>query len=174
MTALRRIPVRIAGAFQPVAYVGRAEWHGIATADEPITALVLARSPEGTHWSRGLRRHANELAIRLIVQPDEADESRYAVRIVCAIGGGALHLRYRLTSTAPFMFTMNHVETGVVSWFAHVWTAEENTLGALFVAETDTRSARKHLWHARKGIDGPSVPLTAALGYGRSGKLAEG
>ena len=180
MTVLTRIPVRVAGAFEPVAYVGHVNWAGTAAADEPITALALSRTPDATDWARVGRLHTNELSISLRVRPDEADESRRAVWVWLSMqpagqpqghGQAMLQQKYRLASTAPFMFTHSQVVTGEVAWFARPWTAEDNRLGALFVAERDARSARNHLWHLRAGIDGPDAAVTTALNRGRHGTL---
>lgn len=179
MTALARLPVRITGDWQPVAYVGHVEWHGVALAEEPITALVLGRTPGRIVWSRVGRSNVNALSITLRVDPDEASESRYAVRIRlsmqphdCRRGEGQadVQLGLRLISTAPFMFTTQHHRTGEPAWFARAWMAEETHLGALFLAQSDTRSVRNHLWHLREGIDAPEG-FAGALAYGRSGSL---
>ena len=55
MSDYRPIAVSLAGDWQPVAYVGRVLWEGTATADEPITALVLGRDSKTIHWSRAGR-----------------------------------------------------------------------------------------------------------------------
>ncbi len=178
MTALRQIPVRMAGDWQPVAYVGH-EWQGTATADEPITALALIRTESETQWSRVGHAGTGELSLKLSLRPG-VQETRHYVYIWLTVqpsgvlgGSGMAHLqaRARLTSTAPFLFALDHITTGVASWFAHPSAAEDVRLGALFVAEADTRSARNKLWHLRKGIVGPDETLTAALAYGRTGKF---
>ena len=179
MTALRQIPVRVAGDWQPVAYVGHVEWHGTATADEPITALALIRTESETQWSRVGHAGTGELSIKLSVRPG-VQETRHDVYIWLTVqpsgvpsGSGMAHVQahVRLASASPFMFALDHITTGVTSWFARPWAAEDVRLGALFIAEADTRSARNNLWHLRKGIVGPDEPLTAALAYGRTGKF---
>ena len=179
MTALRRIPVQLRGDWQPVGYVGRVDWHGTAVADEPLTALALCRSPTATQWARAGRSGATKLAVKLSVRPTGSD-SRHDVAIGLAIqpvgrgdssGEARLQTLLRLSSTAPFMFSLDHCATGEETWFARVWSDEEVRLGAFFVAESDTRSARNHLWHLRKGLNGPNERLTEALAYGRTGEF---
>jgi hypothetical protein len=177
MTALRQIPVRMAGDWLPVADAGPLDWHGTATADEPITALALIRTESETHWSRVGHAGAAELSIKLSVRPG-VRATRDDVYIWLTVlptsvlgGSGIAHVQAHVpfASAAPFMFSLDDITTGVASWFARPWVAKDVRLGALFVAEADTRSARNHLWHLRKGIVGPDEPLTAALAYGRSG-----
>jgi hypothetical protein len=69
MTSLRRIPIRIEGNWQPVAYVGHLEWHGSARADEPITALAPIRTAGLIHWARAGHQGTSELNVRLSVRP---------------------------------------------------------------------------------------------------------
>src|SRR5262245_31905530 len=120
MTKLKRIPVRIEGDWQPVAYVGHVDWKGTATADEPITGLALSRTPDGIDWARVRRGHSHSLDISLHIRPDDDDHSRYRVWVWFSMqptgvprgqGQVILRQRYQLTSTAPFMFTHNHVAT---------------------------------------------------------------
>lgn len=182
MTALRRIPVRISGAYQPVSYVGHADWKGTATADEPITALVLLHGPAGMQWARLGHEGVTSLDIEFRVRP-RAGEFRKEVVITLAMnptggapftgGSGHIDMSVNLTSTAPFIFFLNHHMTGEPTWFAHAWSTEEERFGALFVAEADTKSARNHLWHLRPEIEGPDAAMTAALTYGRSGTLEQ-
>jgi len=172
--------LRITGDWQPVAYVGHLEWLGVASAEEPIAALALVRNRNGTNWARVGRSHGNALSITLRIRPDEANESRYAVCISLSMqaadsrhgqGRAAVETHLRLTSTAPFIVTTEHLQTGEPAWFAQAWAAEETRFGALFLAESDTRSARNHLWHLRTGIDAPDE-LADALVYGRAGSLS--
>jgi hypothetical protein len=176
---MKQIPVRIEGEWQPVAYVGRACWEGLATADEPITALALCRTPSLVRFARAGRSDAVALRVRLSVSPDEPSESRYDVVVHLSVqppgrtdgtGMALVHAPLRLSSTAPFMFSMDHHQTGAPAWFARAHAAERTDFGALFVASSDTRSARNHLWHLRPGIEGPDEPLTAALAHGRAGE----
>jgi hypothetical protein len=180
MSGLKRIPIRITGDWRPVAYVGHAEWHGLAVADEPITALALIRGPSEMRWARVGHDGAYELDIALSVRPAES-ERRKDVVVWLAIrpkgkrgsdGEGRVVIPVRLTSTAPFIFFLNHHVTGETGWFAHAWSKEEERLGALFVAEADTKSARNHLWRLREGVEGPDTAIATALMGGRSGVLA--
>jgi hypothetical protein len=180
MTLLRRVPVRIAGAYQPVSYVGHIDWKGTATADEPITALAMVRAASGTHWSRAGHHGVTELDIELRVRPRRTELRKEVTMtlLVCPVSGGHyrdgsahVDIEVQLTSTAPFIFFLNQHETGAPTWFAHAWSKEEERFGALFVAESDTRSARNHLWHLRDGIEGPDATTTVTLMRGRSGVL---
>jgi hypothetical protein len=176
----RRIAVTIAGDWQPVAYVGRALWEGTATANEPITALALGRDGQFTYWSRAGRGDSNILGLKLAVFPDERSESRYDVRMHLGIsppgrtdstGLASLDINLRLSSTAPFMFSLAHHYSNEPAWFARPWVADDKyDLGALFVPVAETRSARNHLWHLRDGVVAPDG-FAEALAYGRSGKI---
>ncbi|MEP7240790.1 MAG: hypothetical protein ABI697_07900 [Devosia sp.] len=172
MAALRRIPVSIIGEYQPVAYVGQVRWEGIVTAKEPITALVLRPDSKTIQWSRAHRHETDTLKIVLAVFPEDGSENRYDVRIHLNIGSGGLVLTMKLSSTAPFMFSLDHHVTSEPAWFARPWTKDDRfDLGALFVATADTRSARNHLWHLRGGIVPPDG-FAEALEYGRAGQIA--
>lgn len=177
---LRQLALHIVGDWQPVAYVGRLEWHGIARAEEPITALALLRDAKGITWARAGRGGANELDLRLSVQPGPS-EARADVAMFLTIqprdvpqgdGVAHVHTQVRLTATAPFMFSLNHWTTGVPAWFAQLWTEGDVRFGALFVAEAETRSARNHLWHLAEGIEASTSQFTEALNYGRAVHLA--
>jgi hypothetical protein len=171
MVIPRRIPVSIAGEWQPVAYVGRLRWEGVATADEPITALVLGRGPQTVDWSRSERGSNREMKIVLAVFPDDNSDNRYDVRVHLNIGSNGLALSLKLSSTAPFMFSLNNHVTSEPAWFARPWTAGDRfDLGALFIATADTRSARNHLWHLREGITAPDG-FAEAASYGRAGQI---
>jgi hypothetical protein len=176
---MRNIPVHIEGAWRPVAYVGHVLWEGVATAEEPITALALGRDPSTLSFARAGRSDTLALHLRLAVSPDEPSESRHHVRVHLSIGpqgssdgsGTAiLSLSLRLTSAAPFMFSLNHHRAGAPAWFARAWSAERTEFGALFVAVADTRSARNRLWHLRDGVEAPDL-FAAALARGRSGSI---
>lgn len=180
MVEPRPIAVAITGDWQPVAYVGRALWEGTATAEEPITALALGRDSKSIHWSRTGRGDATVLRLKLAVFPDDRSESRYDVRMHFAIslpdrqysdGSAVLDLQLRLSSTAPFMFSFDHHQTGAPAWFARPWTADDRfDFGALFIPVAQTRSARNHIWHLRDGVVVPDG-FAEALAYGRSGKI---
>jgi hypothetical protein len=176
---MRRIPVRIEGAWQPVAYVGQARWEGVATADEPITALALLRDDAGTRYARSGRTGASTLRLQLALFPADHSDSRYDVRLHFSIqppgpgdssGEASIQGIIRLTSTAPVIFALDHHVTGDPAWFARTWTAERIDLGALFVATADTRSARNHLWHLRHDVPAPT-DFAAALAHGRTGLI---
>jgi hypothetical protein len=180
MAALRKIPVRIEGEYQPVSYVGHVRWQGMATADEPITALVLGRRSGGEDWARIGHKGMTSLHVELRVRPGQS-ELRNEVIVSVSMrpagisefsgSGGGVDFPAYLTSTAPFMFFLGHHTTGVPTWLAHVWSKAEDRVGAIFVVEADTRSARNGLWHLRDGVEGPNSALTAALTYGRRGTL---
>jgi hypothetical protein len=182
-TSLKAIPVSIVGEWKPVAFVGHTLWEGSASADEPITALALGRDDTGIHWARAGRPKASSLRLQLKVVPDGQTSSRYGVRIYLSVqpegrtystGAAFLQTRVSLTSTAPFVFSLDHATTGVETWFARAWSEADIRFGALFVCEADTRSARNHLWHLRPGLAAGREELTGALNYGRQGKLPSG
>ncbi len=178
MAELRKIPVRIEGGWQPVAYVGQLHWRGVAAASEPITALALLRTGQGISWSRAGRGSSTTLAIDIKVEP-RSDAQRLDVQIWMTIrpdaapqraGQANIWLRPRLTSGAPLMFSLDRHRTGEPGWLAEVWSAEKERLGVLLVAEADTRSKRAGLWRLRDGVvafDG----WEAALNLRRSGRL---
>jgi hypothetical protein len=179
MAQLRRIPVVISGDWQPVAYVGEVRWAGSATADEPIAALALSRTSTSVEWARAGRSQTNSFDLWLSIRSAEAPQDPKAVLITFSIqpsgarqgeGLAILQLQSSLTSDAPFMFGLDHIETGVPSWLVRIRTFDKGTVGALFVAASDTRSARNHLWHLREGVVSPDG-FAEALAYGRSGKI---
>lgn len=181
MEVLRRIPVAIEGAWQPISYVGRARWEGTATADEPITALALGRDHQHIYWARAGRPVGNALKLVLSVLPNEGSDSRYDVHLHFTVqppehsdssGAAGLDLTLRLSSTAPFVFSLGDRVTGDPAWFARPWTADDRfDFGALFVARADTRSARNHLWHLKESVVAPD-DFAEALAYGRNGRIA--
>jgi len=159
---LKRGPIGISGDWQPVAFVGHLDWTGTVSGDEPITALALARDVGGTHWSRAGRTGSSSLIVRLRVRPVDSVDDRHEVEIGLTVqpagpkdgSGMALWTSIcRLTSTAPFSFSLNHHHTGNVTWFADAQVDTGMRLGAKFVCETDTRSARNHVWHLHQGVD---------------------
>jgi hypothetical protein len=182
MRELKRSPIRISGDWQPVAFVGHLDWTGTVSADEPITGLALARDVSGTHWSSAGRTGSSSLVVRLSVRPVDSVYDRHVVEIGLTVqpagrkDGSGMALwtsRCRLTSTAPLSFSLNHHHTGNMTWFADARVDTGMQLGALFVCETDTQSARNHLWHLREDVDGPTAALSVALNRGRTGSVLD-
>lgn len=179
MDGLRAVPVVIAGEWKPVSFVGRLLWEGTATADEPITAVALARDSAGTTtWCRAGRGQTGIMNFQLRVESDQSSDSRSAARVALGIwpygqssgnGTALLQMRANLTSDAPFFLSLDHAATGTEFWIAKVRETGGLKPGALFVCEADTRSTRNHLWHLRRGKAAQNDRLTDAFGYGRKG-----
>lgn len=170
MAELRRVPVTISGDWKPVAHVGHVRWEGTATADEPITALALGRDRDIIQWARAGREESNTLSIALAVFPVDTSDNRCDVHMRLSVGSSGLQATLRLSTTAPFMFSLNHHVTGAPAWFARPHTKDRFDFGALFITTADTRSARNHLWHLREGVSAPDI-FAEALGYGRTGQI---
>lgn len=175
------VPVKIEGDWIPVRYVGYVAWEGVVHADEPITALALVREGNTVRWARVGRDPASALRISLKVSPRETSVSRCDVSMALSMwpeavttGHGRVYLAAdaALSSTAPFVFSLNHAQTGQPFWFAKAWTDVDLRFGALFLPQTMTRSARNGLWHMRERQTVGSTVLDDALSKGRTGQFA--
>ena len=170
MELLTAVPIAIEGEWKAVSQVGSLLWEGVATADEPITALALAEDAAGSVlWGRAQRGKAQVLPVSFRVSPLDGypGASVFSVHI----GGGAATTSATLTSAAPFQFSLTGAQSGTTAWLARIRTVGKVRLGALFVAEVDTRSARNHLWHLTAGKCAVTAELTAALSYGSRGRF---
>jgi hypothetical protein len=130
-----------------------------------------------TRWSRAGKGNATILRLRLSAHPTgfgHGPSARISLFIQAEgkpYGQGAAVVSVDATPTIapPFALSLDNVVTGTEFWLAQLPETDHVRLGAFFVSEEDTRSARNHLWHIRGGVIAPTDGLTAALKRGRTG-----
>jgi hypothetical protein len=187
--ALDRMAVRITGAWQPGASLSggwtRHAWHGVASAAAPMVALLCARTGGVVAWHKSDRSkaqaqaampiHEMEIRLAVTVAPDspllglDAQVQRAQANVTTrdlaaepAAAARALDIPAERAAT-----------TGIAIDLATVHGTPEVAFSVLFIAGSQVKMGRNHLWHVRPAL-APALgePLRTILSRGRRGALA--
>src|SRR4051812_27242403 len=82
-SSLTKLPVRIVGEWgNPL----KRDWRGIATAAEPVVAVVFLKHGDTVEWCKSGRASGEGLEVRLALFP--YDKSGSEVQVNFSVGGG--------------------------------------------------------------------------------------
>ena len=165
---LIRLPVTVSGHWiDPM----KRDWQGLATAPEPIVAVIFLKSAATLQWCKSERARAEGQQIRLAFFP--YDEASLEAQINFSAGGGGGSLTSVLGSLTyrPTIQEKYTVRTGDISKFATVEGNPAVVLGLLFLAGRNVQVGRKGIWNSKPELSISMPPkLLSLLTRGRSGK----
>jgi len=152
----------------------RGEWHGLATAAEPIVAGVfLGRQGEVT-WCKSERARGPGAALHLALAPD--DKTERDVQVKFSVGKGWEQTR-TLLSLAGYRpeIKLGSWVTGRAQLFTRVDGEPLVDCHILFLAAQQVRVGRSGLWRVRERIaDLLEPPLRSILTRGKTGVVEQG
>jgi hypothetical protein len=168
--SLTSLPVTLEGGWLPPPW---REWRGVAAAGEPLVAVAFLDSGAVVEWCKSERRSAENLAVRFLLLPYDADGRD--VQVNFSVGDGGCRGRSLLVSSdwVPEIPDRRELRAGVLERLVEVTAEPRVELALLLIARRDVRSARNGLWRVRNQLaDLIPEPFRRLLTYGRTGRLA--
>ena len=169
--ALKQVRVVLRGEWTSKPHL---DWNGVATAEEPIVALVFLTRGAEVHWSKSERARGSNVPVRLALF--WYDTVGKDVQVNFSVGGGG----GRWQTLLPFIGYQPAIEpgpyvTGRVQLFARIEGSPPVDCHVLFVAAQQVRVGRSGLWRVNRDV---AVALEPALRHlltrGRTGTLSGG
>lgn len=144
------LPVTISGEWLDPP---KRDWRGIASASEPLVAVVFLKQRNRLEWCKSDRGSVEGLPIRLALFP--YDKLASEVQVNFSVGGGGRCLASNVPSRnyRPDIHSHNVVRTGELVTFARVDGSPAVDAEMLFIPQRSVQFGRNALWRLRSGLE---------------------
>jgi hypothetical protein len=162
-----KLPVTISGRWLDPP---NRDWQRLATAPEPIVALVFLKHGKTLEWCKSERARRDSQEVRLALFP--YDETGLEIQVNFSTGGGRLWASVVESPTyKPSIQEVRTVETGKVAKFVTVEGNPVVDLSLMFLASHNVQVGRRGIWHLKPEVVTSMPPrLVTMLTRGRTGK----
>ncbi len=150
------------------------DWHGLATADEPMVAVVFLTREAEVSWCKSERALGPSAPVRLALFCYDEVGKDVQVNFSVGEGGRRLQTLLPLTGYRPVIERGPYV-TGRVQLLARIEGEPPIDCHVLFVTAQQVRVVRSGLWRVKaKVAELLEPPLRGVLTRGRTGTLRGG